>query len=472
MHGTPPTVLAVDPRTLVGAGPLLATPQEDREEIRAGQDQELWAEVDELSALPLAPQHRERFVVAPLDLLPLAGGREFQLIELNGTGIGGLTNMPASCVAAVLAGLSEFAAAVARVATAAPVVLVGLSDRQWHDVPRANPLAYEKVLYADALARGFNNFNFNFGGGRAEVRTLEAVVAEPGWRPEGATVVLGYNREFLRHVSVREGQLLLCGVPVSGVVNDRLFSNIGQQVGGGVDTSRVLVANGCHVAGTDKGEATEILNGLLAGCGAEFPSLRRGYAFAWARDLEGLITGVEEWRGRGVGVIIKPCGTGGGDGIEFFLDREESAESVARRVRASVDRTRQAYGTGVFPYTLCEYLDGATWPAAGHRFFGHKYELRVVVYRDGERLRAFPSIIKFSCERYDPSGLRRTMLVNNVTSGAAYSGGPGRRFILPLCNRETLATLGLPVARLVDLCRFGTRYVHAVLDRLDLREGG
>ena len=29
-----------------------------------------------------------------------------------------------------------------------------------------------------------------------------------------------------------------------------------------------------------------------------------------------------------------------------------------------------------------------------HKMFGHKFELRVVVYRDGDVLRAFPSIAK------------------------------------------------------------------------------
>lgn len=38
VHGSPPTVFPVAPRTLLGASELLATPQEDRHDIRAGQD--------------------------------------------------------------------------------------------------------------------------------------------------------------------------------------------------------------------------------------------------------------------------------------------------------------------------------------------------------------------------------------------------------------------------------------------------
>lgn len=125
VHGAPHTLFPVAARTLLGLGPLLAAPQEDREDIRSAQDLELWRELQPAASLPLAPRHRERFLVAPLDLLPVlhAGRREFQLIELNGTGIGGLTNLPAPCVASVLASLSELVAAILRLGDPAPVVL-------------------------------------------------------------------------------------------------------------------------------------------------------------------------------------------------------------------------------------------------------------------------------------------------------------------------------------------------------------
>jgi len=467
VHGSPPTVFPVAPRTLLGASPLLATPQEDRHAIRAGQDPELWREVRELSSVPLAARHRDRFVVAPLDILPVehAGRREFQLIELNGTGIGGLTNMPEPCVAAVLAGLSELAAAVLRLGHAAPLVLIGISDRQWHSSPRHNPLAHEKVLYADALARGFERC-----GTTPTVCTLDAAIAAADagtWPPEGPTVVLGYSREFLPHLRADAGRLALLGAPVGGVVNDRLFHNITRKLGA-VDPAQVVVANACHHAGSDKGAATIVANALLARRGPQFPSLRRSYAFAWAADRGELIAAVLRWlRERRSGVVIKPCGTGGGDGVEFFLDPDEPDAAITERVHTSVTRTERAYGTSVFPYTLCEYLDTATWPAHGHHFHGHKYELRVVVHREGAQLRAFPSIVKFSCERYDPAEIRRPMLLNNITAGSAHTGTPGRRHMLPLCNRETLAALAMTPAQLGELCRFGAVYVHAVLDHLD-----
>ena len=46
---------------------------------------------------------------------------------------------------------------------------------------------------------------------------------------------------------------------------------------------------------------------------------------------------------------------------------------------------------------VCEFLDTATvCPEAGkkHKMVGHKFEIRIVVYRDGNELKAFPSIAK------------------------------------------------------------------------------
>lgn len=56
---------------------------------------------------------------------------------------------------------------------------------------------------------------------------------------------------------------------------------------------------------------------------------------------------------------------------------------------------------GGLPFTVCEYLDTATvhpaaaagTPAHANKA-GHKFELRIVVYRSGGELRAFPSIAK------------------------------------------------------------------------------
>jgi hypothetical protein len=90
-----------------------------------------------------------------------------------------------------------------------------------------------------------------------------------------------------------------------------------------------------------------------------------------------------------------------------------------RRAVPQVDRALHSVASnynlqcGGLPYTVCEYLDTATIDAGAagsggaasgggggtascapaHKV-GHKFELRVVVYRSGSELRAFPSIAK------------------------------------------------------------------------------
>ena len=46
---------------------------------------------------------------------------------------------------------------------------------------------------------------------------------------------------------------------------------------------------------------------------------------------------------------------------------------------------------------MCDFLDTATVcpdEGKGHKMIGHKFEIRIVVYRDGDELKAFPSIAK------------------------------------------------------------------------------
>src|SRR5439155_27367669 len=80
------------------------------------------------------------------------GGKLFHIIETNGTGIGGLTNMPPDVIAATLAGLAETAE---HLAEPDPLVFVAASGIESHRNPRRNHLLHEKVPYVEALRRGF-----------------------------------------------------------------------------------------------------------------------------------------------------------------------------------------------------------------------------------------------------------------------------------------------------------------------------
>src|SRR5262249_31802142 len=98
---------------------------------------------------------------------------------------------------------------------------------------------------------------------------------------------------------------------------------------------------------------------------------------------------------------------------------------------------------------------------------GHKYELRVVVYRHGMLLRAFPSIAKVARERDEGGGQVRRALINNITASGDTSKVHGVDFMLPLCNQRTLELLDLSLEEVEVLCGSATGYVRHVLDQLE-----
>src|SRR5262249_3855481 len=105
-----PLMLSLD--TLIAASPVLGHKLEDRCRIRRDQDTNLVRAFQAASTAPLSnPGQRALFLVAPLDILvaDVGGEKQFHITETNGTGIGGLTNMPAEVIGTVLSGLTEMA---------------------------------------------------------------------------------------------------------------------------------------------------------------------------------------------------------------------------------------------------------------------------------------------------------------------------------------------------------------------------
>lgn len=69
---------------------------------------------------------------------------------------------------------------------------------------------------------------------------------------------------------------------------------------------------------------------------------------------------------------------------------------------------------------------------------------------------------------YDPSDPSRDKgaLINNITTSAKESCQAGSEFMLPLCNKETLALLGVSVQELKELSAACTSFIRYVLDQL------
>jgi hypothetical protein len=454
--------LSVSLETIVAASPLLGHELEDRRPVRAAQDERIAGRIAFASATPLRSQtQRDLFCVAPLDLLvsEQTGRKQFHLLELNGTGIGGLTNLSEPVLCDVLESLAQSCSAFD---DPGGVVLLAVSGKESESAPRFNRLMHEKLLFVEAMREGLSR---RFERSEATNLPLLRRGRECGSCP---AVAIGYIKELLSELTVAsDGGVWLHGRPVIGAVNDRFCRNLLQRFDERVDLSRLKTFNRCFAAGSDKGVAYALMNEYVQA--HPRPDLPAEIRHAHAHNRLGLIETVLDWLGRGRQVVIKPHGTGLGHGIEFFFSAQEPIEEIFARIDRSLALTEEYYGIpgGAFPYTVCEFVDACRIRAAGHPLEGHRFELRVVVYRHEMTLRAFPSIVKVARERDDCGGAVRRALINNITASGDTAKTHGVDYMLPLCNPRTLEAIGLSLEELESVCAAATGYVRYVLDQVE-----
>src|SRR5436190_1145318 len=121
--------------------------------------------------------------------------------------------------------------------------------------PRHNHLVHEKLLYVEALKRGFEQT-----GRPAHVLTMPQLEEDPdAVRADRPTVVLGYIKDLLNHLGLRrDGRLTLFGRTVDAAINDRFCLNVVSRFGHQVDMTRFLTLNRCFMVGADKGVTYEL----------------------------------------------------------------------------------------------------------------------------------------------------------------------------------------------------------------------
>ncbi|GIW81165.1 MAG: hypothetical protein KatS3mg105_2972 [Gemmatales bacterium] len=445
---------------LIGTSCALGHRLEDRAPVRNAQNADIVRYVQESSTVRLRDHsQRNLFCVAPIDVLVTEdnGQVQFHLIELNGTGIGGLTNISADAVGATLEGLLEMAE---QLEEPNPLVLVASSGMESEQLPRLNKTIYEKILYVEAMHRGFSK------RGQAAVANTVVQLREAPWEIATGkpTIVLGYMKQFLRWLKLHDdGRLTLFNRQVDAVVNDRFCLNVLHEFPT-VDLKRLRTMNRCFVAGADKAVFYELLNDYLR---RNPTPISRPVQYTLAHTREELVAKVMQMVRDGQKVVIKPQGTGLGHGIEFFLSSRESDEQITARIDGSLQLTERYYGLhgGALPYTVSEFFDTKTIKREGHPLNGHKFELRMVVYRCGDELRAFPSIVKIASEIYNPLQPSYLSLINNITASAVAKQSAGVDYMLPLSHSQTLELLGLSLEDVAALAGLCTGVVRFILDQ-------
>ena len=143
--------LQISLETVVSCSPLLGHELENRRPIAAAQSERIARSVAAASDTPLrGPSQRDLFCVSPLDLLVSEedGQKQFHLLELNGTGIGGVTNLTDRAVGEVLQSLAESCSSFD---DPDGVVLLAVSGKESEANPRLNRLMHEKLLFVEAM---------------------------------------------------------------------------------------------------------------------------------------------------------------------------------------------------------------------------------------------------------------------------------------------------------------------------------
>lgn len=436
--------------TLIETATLLGSPLEDRSALRLAQDPVLGERVLEASQTTLATAEGAHcFSFGCVDFLveDTPEGRLFYPIEFNGTGTGGITNISAQAFGELEDQLSQLAVVLP---DQNPLVLM----------PYYHPsrLIFEKILLSQAIKEGFQSRL-----GQGQIVGLDDYLAHPDWY-SGPTVVIASLKALMGLLALvpGSGALTLEDRPVTASFHDVFCQNMLNQFEHRVDLSTFLPVNGFYQICSDKTLVNHYFNQYLTA--HPFPLLPRHIGYETAPDEEALITTLLRRLDEGKKTVIKPHGGGVGTGIEFFM-APEPENSLRKRVQESVQAMSKTYGTvaNAYPYTVCDFINAATIQQSGHPLRGHKYELRIVVYRHGKTVRAFPTHVKISSEHYDPAINSRNMLMNNHVGGS--DPRHSAMFRVPLCSEATLATLDISREQLTEVCRFSTGFVSYVIQQ-------
>jgi hypothetical protein len=452
-------LLRISLSTLIEVCTLLGHKLEDRSQIRLGQNEELLNYLM-LSTCRLADVSidLERFCFGSFDFLIYEqnGQRRFQLLEVNGTGMAGITNVPLFILDMVMMSLSK---SVTNLTDPTPLVLVPYSGTVKLADSGTSQLIHERILYAQSIKQTFQK---KYGQG--QILALTNLDPEQPLLLTKPTVVMGFLKDLLPYCSVESGRLCFLGNPISAALHDQFCEYAITHFKNELGKNAFKALNHIFPIASDKGGAYEIYNDFLDK--HSFHWIKDQADYSLCQDRQSLIDTVLAKRNEGIPVVIKPHAGGLGRGIEFFIDQEPD-DIIVNKVDASIHAIEQYYGLegGVFPYTVCRFIDSTVINKPDSPWHGHKYELRLFVFKDGQRLMAVPAIAKLASHKYDAASPNRAMLMNNIAfSKNENHTSSGTDYMLPLTNEDTLRLLDISTDQIKELCSFSTRFMTHVLE--------
>lgn len=501
-------------------------------DTQAGQDPALAKRFADASAIPLPKNIKPgEFIVAPLDIMPYrtpgSNQLEATLLEFNGTGYGNITTMEPNMLKTVMHSFGNIESILKEDPNA--VFVIAGSGRE--DPPKfgASKKIHEKLMIGSAMISSIHAFQeqnaakvgapktgvkFKFIGldafdesalalderGQVIMENSKAVEKEgmdkdgiaeinnmldrEGWGDAKQPVVIaGYTSQLARAIQIHDGAPYLNGRKVNLISNDRLVMNINalnKSSGVQLNTDTFTSSNKSFLVAASKGHAYAFTNEFNKASGTEFPGFNREIINHQANTKEEVFRQVIQMLTEGKRAIIKPSGTGHGDGIvPFDLDEVTDHAAIKTQIERSYDLVKGTYGDrGGFPYTTSEYLTAGRINKPGSNVHTMKYEFRVAVFADysdkeaGPQLKAHPSIIKIdggSALAEGESGDFSKHLAS-VSAQVLTTGQPASDFMKPLSSPEVLDLLGISEAEITGLCKYATRLVAHALENVDRAE--
>lgn len=462
----------IDMTTLIEASPLLGHRLEDRTRLRLAQDERLgqWFLDEGKSNVSQWQADHQGFSFGCIDFLVdvTETGKRFIPIEFNGTGTGGITNILGAAFQELADELQDLIPHLPRNAYSdkhflgkhSPIILM----------PYYHPsrLIFEKIMLAQALKKGFQK---HLGAGA--LTGLSQFLEHPEWTPE-PLVMISPLKDVMNTLTIDTelNQITLCGRPVVASFHDVFLQNFLDQLktNPSVDFNLLLKhflpINSFYPLCSDKSLINQQFNRFFSQW--QHPALPNAFptsiGFEQCNTEQSLIDGIYRKCMNAEKCLIKPHGGGIGTGIEFFMT-PHTKEEIQQKIQASQAAMIKTYGNAskAYPYTLCDYIDAATIQKQNHPLKGHKFELRIVVYRRKNWIKAFPTHVKISAEAYDPAINSKTMLMNNHVGGS--DPRHSAQFRLPLCHQETLEILEVSEEEMLAICQMSTAFVADLFSR-------
>ena len=510
---------------------------------QATQDSKATERLANASALPMpANVGRGEFTVAPLDIMPYVdpktGKFAATVLEMNGNGYGNITTMEKNMLAKAMHSMGDVAAVIEKEPNA--LFVVGCSGREDPPAFGQSKKIHEKLMIAQAIDKeiqkkqvpgllaeamsedggasnpkpigakiiGLDSFDgdalLRDGQGKVVIKDSVAQQKEgrdkdgiadlhstldkiADWHnPTQPAIVVGYTAQLARAIKIdADGTPTLNGRKVSVINNDRLVLNINalnEAEGKKLDTKKFISSNISYLPAASKGHAYAFANDYnkQPEVAAKFPQFSREIINEQAGSIDEIHSKVLELLSQGKRVIIKPSGTGHGDGIRAFdLPEAATPNAIRKEIEESYAQVKGTYGErGGFPYTISEYLTAARIDKPGHPLNTMKYELRIPVLGDvtdpEQRLlkATHGAIIKIDGGSALREGENGDFSKNfaSVSAQVLKTGLSADNFMKPLADPKTLDLLGLTEKDVGELLKWATGYVAHTLTNIDKAE--